>query len=170
MPEHQAGGELVVQLDVVAEVLDERDDDVDRRHLGARSRGDDLDQTEVIDVLVGEDHQLDVLDRAPERRQPLLELVERLAGVRPGVDEGQGPVLDQVAVDPSDGERGGDPQPVNAFLARPLERLLRGGHERISARTSSRLCSMSSLETSDSRLRRRSGSVFEGRTLKCQSG
>ena len=40
---------------------------------------------------------------------------------------------------------------------------------RISARTSSRFDSMSSRERSDSRLRRSSGSVFEGRTLKCQS-
>ena len=66
MAEHQLGGERVVALDVVAEVLDERDHDVDRRDLGARPRGDDLDQPEVVDVLVGEDDQLDVLDRVPE--------------------------------------------------------------------------------------------------------
>ena len=41
---------------------------------------------------------------------------------------------------------------------------------RMTARTSSRLRSMSSGERSDSSVRRSSGSVFEGRTLKCQSG
>ena len=47
---------------------------------------------------------------------------------------------------------------------------LRGrAHARISASTSSRRRSMSSRETSDSRHRRSSGSVFDGRTLKCQS-
>ena len=41
---------------------------------------------------------------------------------------------------------------------------------RMSASTSSRFSSMCCAETSDSRLSRSSGSVFEGRTLKCQSG
>jgi hypothetical protein len=40
---------------------------------------------------------------------------------------------------------------------------------RIRSSTASRFCSMSSGETSDSRFRRSSGSVFDGRTLKCQS-
>ena len=44
-----------------------------------------------------------------------------------------------------------------------------GAHDRIKARTSSRRRSMSSRDTSDSRHSRSSGSVFEGRTLKCQS-
>ena len=167
--EHQRGRELVVELDVVAEVLDERDHDVDRRHLGSGARGDDLDQPQVVDVLVGEDDQLDLLERAPQGRELALELVERLAGVRPGVDQGQRLVLDQVAVDPPDRERGGDLKPVDAGLGRAFERLLRG-HDRIRASTSSRFRSMSSRETSDSRLSRRSGSVFEGRTLKCHSG
>jgi hypothetical protein len=43
-------------------------------------------------------------------------------------------------------------------------------HDRISSKTSSRRRSMSCTETSDSKHRRNSGSVFEGRTLKCQSG
>ena len=42
------------------------------------------------------------------------------------------------------------------------------GHPRMTSRTSSRFCSMSSSDRA-SRLRRSSGSVFEGRTLKCQS-
>src|SRR5262249_6646227 len=46
-----------------------------------------------------------------------------------------------------------------------LERRL---YERITSSTSSRFCSISSSDVA-SRLRRRSGSVFEGRTLKCQS-
>ena len=164
------GGEPVVELDVVAEVLDERDRDVDRRHLGARARRDDLDQAQVVDVLVGEDHQLEVLERVPERRELALELVERLAGVRPRVHEGQGLVLEQVAVDPPDGEGRRDPQPVDAGIARLLERLFGGVTSGSRSRTWSRFASMSSRETSDSRLSRRSGSVLEGRTLKCQSG
>jgi hypothetical protein len=42
-------------------------------------------------------------------------------------------------------------------------------YDRISSSTSSRFCSMSSGDTSDSRLSRSRGSVFDGRTLKCQS-
>ena len=42
-------------------------------------------------------------------------------------------------------------------------------HERMMSSTSSRRRSMSSMEFSDSRHRRMSGSVFEVRTLKCQS-
>ena len=80
--EHQPGRERVVALDVLAEVLDERDGDVDRRDLGARALGDDLDQAEVVDVLVGDDDELDVLDRVAEVGELALELVERLAGVR----------------------------------------------------------------------------------------
>src|SRR6185436_20810773 len=44
----------------------------------------------------------------------------------------------------------------------------RVAHERMTASTSSRLRSINSCERA-SRFRRRSGSVFEGRTLKCQS-
>ncbi len=167
--EHQVGGEPVVELDVVSEVLHEWDHDVDRRDLGARPCGDDLDQAQVVDVLVRQNHEVEVLERVPERRELALQLVQRLAGVRPGVDEGQGLVLEQVAVDPADGERRRDPQPVDAGVARLLEGLFGGRHERITLSTSSRFASMSSRETSDSRLSRSSGSVLEGRTLKCQS-
>jgi len=48
------------------------------------------------------------------------------------------------------------------------ERLKRG-HERITPSTSSRRRSISSWERSDSRHSRSSGSVLDGRTLKCQS-
>ena len=85
--QHQRRGLLVVALGVAAEVLDEGDDQVEGRHLGPRAPGDDVDQAEVVDVLVGDDHQLDVLDPVPERLQLVLELVQRLAGVGPGVDQ-----------------------------------------------------------------------------------
>ena len=52
------------------------------------------------------------------------QLVERLARVGAGVDQGQRLVLDQVAVDPPDREGGRDPQPVDAGQRRLLERLL----------------------------------------------
>ena len=58
-------------------------------------------------------------------------------------------------------------------LSLPLLRAERlsetGAYERIRASTSSRFSAMWSAETSDSRLSRSSGSVLEGRTLKCQS-
>ena len=88
--EHQRGRELVVALDVLAEVLDERDHHVDRRDLGPRARGDDLDQPEVVDVLVGQDDQLDVLERVPERRRAG-------AAARPATCRSSGPVSTSVS-------------------------------------------------------------------------
>ncbi len=133
---------------------------------------DDLGQAEVVDVLVGDDQQLEVVDRVAALGQLRLQLVERLARVGPGVDQGQRLVLEQVAVDPPDREGGGDAQAVDSRPAPPAPAPARGSrrHARISPSTSSRLASMSSRETSDSRLSRSSGSVLEGRTLKCHSG
>ena len=68
--------------------------------------------------------QLEVVDRVAALGQLALQLVERLARVGPGVDQGQRLVLDQVAVDPPDRERGGDAQAVDAGQRRLLERLL----------------------------------------------
>ena len=59
-----------------------------------------------------------------------LQLVERLARVRAGVDQGQRLVLEQVAVDPADRERGRDPQAVDAGQRGLLERLLGGQRSR----------------------------------------
>ena len=166
---HQLGGEGVLALGVLAEVGEARCGDPDRRNLGPRVRADDLDQAEVVDVLVGEDDQLEVGDRVAVLAELGLQLVESLAGVGTGVDQGQRLVLDQVAVDPADRERGRDAQAMDPGVPGSLERLL-GAHSRINPRTSSRLLSMCSRESSDSRLSRSSGSVFDGRTLKCQSG
>ncbi len=79
----------------------------------------------MVDVLMGDHDQLDVLDRMAGVRELALELVQRLARIRPRVDEGERLVLDQVAVDPADRERRGDLQAVNASLGGSLERLLR---------------------------------------------
>ena len=76
--------------------------------------GDQRDQPEVVDVLVGHDHQPDVLERVAEPGDAALELVEGRAGVRAGVDQRQRLVLDQVDVHAPDGERRGDRQPVDA--------------------------------------------------------
>ena len=171
--QHQLDREAVLGLGVLVEVGEPLGGDADRGDLGAGVLDDDLDQAEVVDVLVGDDHQLEVVDRVAALAELALQLVERLARVRAGVDQGQRVVLEQVAVDPADRERGRDREPVDPGQRRLLERLLGGqlgAHARISPRTSSRFASMSSRETSDSRLRRSSGSVFEGRTLKCQSG
>ena len=168
--QHDVAREVVVGLGLGGEALHERDRGVDGRHLGARVRGHERHQAEVVDVLVGEDHQLDVLERVAEPLQAAAELVERRARVGPGVHQRERRVVDQVDVDPPDGEGGGDGEPVDAGRGRRCERVLAAlAQERISSSTSSRLSSMCSRETTDSRLRRSSGSVLEGRTLKCQS-
>jgi hypothetical protein len=67
-------------------VLDHRREQVQRAHLGAGAPGDDVDEPEVVDVLVGDDDPLEVLDPPAVLAEGLLERVERLAGVRPAVD------------------------------------------------------------------------------------
>ncbi len=169
--QHQLDRELVLALGFLAEAGQPPGGEAERRHLGAGVLDDDLDQAEVVDVLVGDDDQLEVVDRVAAGAELALQLVERLAGVGPGVDQGQRLVLEQVAVDPPDREGGGDAEAVDPGQRGLLQRLLRGRrHARINPSTSSRFASMSSRETSDSRLRRSSGSVLEGRTLKCHSG
>ena len=108
----------------------------------------------------------EVLDTAAVLAERTFEHGERGGGVRPCVDERERVVLYEVRVHAPDGERRRYGQAVDAgrLGGRPL------AHERIRPRTSSRRRSMSSRETSDSRFRRSSGSVLEGRTLKCQSG
>ncbi len=169
--EHHLDRELVLLLGVLVEGGEPLGGGADRRDLGAGVLDQDLDQADVVEVLMGDDDQAEVVDRVVALAQHPGQLVERLAGVGPGVDQGQRLVLDQVAVDPPDRERGRDRQAVDAGQGRLLERLLGGqAHPRISPRISSRRRSMSSREVSDSRLSRSSGSVLEGRTLKCQSG
>ena len=77
-----------------------------------RSR-EDLDQPDVVDVLVGDDDPLEVLDPAAVLGQRALQRVERRARVRPAVDQRQRVVLDQVAVDAPDRERRRDRQAVD---------------------------------------------------------
>jgi hypothetical protein len=152
---HELLGEAVVGLHAPAVLGQPRRERVDGGHLGARAAREDLDEPDVVHVLVGQHDELEVLDAAAVRGQRPLELVERLAAVGPRVDQRQRVVLDEVDVDPSDRERGRDGKRVD--------------QERMRSSTSSRRRSMSSRETSDSRFRRSSGSVLEGRTLKCQS-
>ena len=273
--EHDARREAVIELGVGAEVAQAVVEALQGGDLRTGAPREDRREAEVVDVLVGDDQQLQVLDRVPPRRERLFELVERLRGVRPRVDQRERLVLNQVRVDASDRERRGDRQAVDALLRGALQggglvdrvplgcfragpgtafragraagRLSgglgwlgggcgrprggcwlrvgfgwlsgglgwlgggcgrprggcwlrvgfgwlsgglgwlgggcgrpRGGcwlrlelcrlaraHERISPSTSSRRRSMSSCERSDSRQRRSSGSVLEGRTLKC---
>ena len=120
-------------------------------------------------MLVGDDDELEVLDAVPARGERELERVERRARVRPGVEQRQRVVLDEVRVDLADLKRRRDRQAVDAGVGGPRERVGRLAHERMIPRTSSRRRSMSSRETSDSRHSRSSGSVFDVRTLKCQS-
>ena len=55
--------ELVLELGVLVEGGEPLGGDADRRHLGAGVLDQDLDQAEVVDVLVGDDDQLEVVDR-----------------------------------------------------------------------------------------------------------
>jgi hypothetical protein len=149
---------------------------MERGDLGAGTASDDLQQPEVVHVLMGDHDQLELLDRVAKLRQSLLQLVERFARVRAGVDQRERLVLDQVAVDAADQERGGNRKLVNCRarserqrVRRRRRRLVRDSHDLITPSTSSRLRSMSSRERTDSRHSRSSGSVFDGRTLKRQS-
>ena len=115
--QHQLRREPVVELGVLGEVREPPGGEAERGDVGARVLDDDLDQPEVVDVLVGDDHELEIVDRVAPLGQLVLELVERLAGVRARVDQRERLVLDQVAVDPADGERRGDAQAVDARFA-----------------------------------------------------
>ena len=106
--EHQRLGELVVALGVLGVRRQVGREQVERGDLGPRAPGQDVEQPEVVDVLVGDDEQLEVLDRVTVRVQLALELVQRLGRVRARVHERQRLVLDQVRVDPPDRERRGD--------------------------------------------------------------
>ena len=90
----------------------------------------------VVHVLMGEDDQLQVLDPSAERIERPLELVQRLARVRAGVDQRQRIVLDQVAVDPSDQERRRDGDAVDAGAAPRVRRLLGVGAAELDPLTS----------------------------------
>ena len=164
MPAHDPLRELVVGGHAGAEIGHVRPKQIERRDVRTGAPGEDLDQAEVIHVLVGDHDQPQLLDRPAEARHRLLELIERLPGVRAGVDERQRLVLDQVTVDPPDRKRSRQLEPVD-----PLFLCVREAQERITASTSSRRRSMSSRERRDSRQSRSNGSVFDGRTLKCHS-
>jgi hypothetical protein len=78
-------------------------------------------QAQVVDVLVGHDDQVDVLERVAERVDAALQHVERGGRVGTGVDERERVILDQVDVDPTDREGRGDGKAVDT----------RGGRRRI---------------------------------------
>ena len=56
---------------------------VQRADLGARAVGEDRDQADVVDVLVGDDDPLEVLDAAAVLRQRRLERVSEVAEFGP---------------------------------------------------------------------------------------
>jgi hypothetical protein len=111
---HDRVRERVVGLHVRAVRRQPRREAVERRDLGAGAPREDVDEPDVVHVLVGDHDQLEVLDAPAERGERLLELVERLARVRPGVDQRQRLVVDEVAVDAPDRERRRDGQAVDA--------------------------------------------------------
>ena len=121
MAEHDLRGEVVVGRGLFAVALHELHRRLDRGDVRARARRHDPDETEVVDVLMGEDHEADVLDAMTVRPELPFELVQRASGVRPGVHEGERIVLDQVHVHPPDGEWRGDREPVDARRGRGRE-------------------------------------------------
>ena len=167
--EHHVASEVVLGLGLLGVVRHERDRGVDRGHLGAGVRGHQRHQPEVVDVLVGEDRPARCprsRGRAPPGR----------AGARPATCPSWAPrrpasaaVLDQVDVDPPHRERRGDGEPVDAEAAAAAN----GSSDRSTADQREHLVALAPpcapARRSDSRLSRSSGSVFEGRTLKCQS-
>ena len=86
---------------------------VERAHLGARAVGEDLHQPDVVDVLVGDDDPLEVLDAPSVLGQRRLQRGQRRGRVRAGVDQRERVVLDQVAVDAPHGERRRDGEDVD---------------------------------------------------------
>ena len=169
---HDLRREDVVLLDRLAVVAEPRRQGAERRDLRAGTLREQAGEPRVVEVLVGEDDELEVLEPVPEAREPAFQHVQRPRGVRADVDERQRRVLDEPAVDAPDRERRRDRDAMDAGLGRPGVEILCVdvlGQERISPSTSSRRRSMSSGETSDSSVRRSSGSVFDARTLKCQS-
>ena len=76
-------GEAVVELGRLAEARQVGRELIERRHLRARAPREDRREAEVVDVLVGDDQQLEVLDRVPARGKRLFELVQRLAELGP---------------------------------------------------------------------------------------
>ena len=127
------------------------------------------DQPEVVDVLVGEDHQLDVLERVAERR-------EAARAARRATCPSWARRPPASAARPRSGSTLTRPTANGVGIAsrwmpgrgrrRRRGRSLTRGSAR-APRRASPPCARA--RRSDSRLRRSSGSVFEGRTLKCQS-
>ena len=113
MAQHDLLRELVVEVCLAAVAREVWGQHVQRRHLGARAPREDRGQPEVVHVLVADDQELEVLDRVAQRSERLLEFVERLGGVGPGVHERQRIVLDQVGVDATHLKRGRDREPVD---------------------------------------------------------
>ena len=72
---HDGLGEAVVGVHVLAVGRQPRRERVERADLGAGAVGEDLRQPDVVDVLVGDDDPLEVLDRAPVRGQARLQRV-----------------------------------------------------------------------------------------------
>ena len=73
---------------------------------------------------MGDDDQLEILDRVTQCAQGLLERVQRLARVGAGVDQSQRPILDQITVDPADEEGRGKGEAVDAGGSGAAKQLL----------------------------------------------
>ena len=125
--QHDRLGEGVVGLHDLRVARQPRRQRVERAHLGARAVGQDRHQPDVVDVLVGDDDPLEVLDAAAVLGQRRLERRQRRRRVRAGVDQRERVVLDEVAVDAPHRERRRDAERVDAPRSRSRQPQLAGG-------------------------------------------
>ena len=72
---------------------------VERRHPRARALPDRGRKAGVVEMVVGQEHELDVLDGEIERGELLLERGQGLVAARPGVDQRPRLALEQPHVD-----------------------------------------------------------------------
>ena len=87
-----SGGPLLVLLRVVGQCIE-------HRHPGARAALNRRHQADVVEVVMGRDRQLDVLDTDTVLAQPALQGGERLVVTRPGVDQRQRVAAQEPCVD-----------------------------------------------------------------------
>ena len=107
MQAHHVGLVGVLELHLAREIGEEPGQKVvgdDRRAAPLAHR---VGEPDVVVVLVGEDHLLDVLEPQSARCKRRLELDHGLGPVSARVDQGQGIALEQIAVDGPNGERHG---------------------------------------------------------------
>ncbi len=89
-------------------------EEIEAHQLGARALGEHAGQAGMVEVLVGDEDELEVRDAMAGISQPSLHLAEGGGGVGAAVDQGERVALDQVGVDRPHRERRLDRHLVDA--------------------------------------------------------